>query len=255
MKYVAFDLETFNPVPESKRDSYDLGITCIAACVVDLTARNPKDYLQLSKVWHGKGTGNRYADNVSQEQLSAFLHWLKQYKAQGYYIVAWNGIGFDFRVIAESREKLHGPCALMAMNSVDPFFQMLCEKGYGIGLNAAANGLGVEGKAEGMDGLAAIEMWKGGREEQEEVLEYVKRDALATARVYGKILAEGEVRWISKSGRLNTWVPQVDGSPWAKRMLRVREAIEIPLPDTSWMDDPWVREEFYDWTGWRPEDC
>jgi hypothetical protein len=31
--------------------------------------------------------------------------------------------------------------------------------------------------------------------------------------------------------------------------LTVREALELPLPNTSWMDEPWPRERFTGWLG------
>ena len=31
--------------------------------------------------------------------------------------------------------------------------------------------------------------------------------------------------------------------------LMVSEALELPLPDTSWMDSPWPREKFTGWMG------
>ena len=31
--------------------------------------------------------------------------------------------------------------------------------------------------------------------------------------------------------------------------LTVSEALGLPLPDTSWMSDPWPRERFTGWMG------
>ena len=31
--------------------------------------------------------------------------------------------------------------------------------------------------------------------------------------------------------------------------LTVEEALRLPLPDTSWMDEPWPREKFTGWMG------
>ena len=56
--------------------------------------------------------------------------------------------------------------------------------------------------------------------------------------------------WLEFPANVIFWVAR---SGWLRRMalgagwLTVREALELPLPCTSWMDEPWSREEF---TGW-----
>ena len=71
------------------------------------------------------------------------------------------------------------------------------------------------------------------------MLSYVAQDAKQTLDLAMAVEAAGELRWTSKSGRPNSVkIPQ-----W----LTVQEALELPEPDTGWMDAPWPRSKF---TGW-----
>ena len=49
-------------------------------------------------------------------------------------------------------------------------------------------------------------------------------------------------RWVARSGK----VRQME---LPRGWLTVGEALELPLPDTSWMDEPWPREKFTGWMG------
>jgi len=259
MKFVAFDIETLNPAPESKDGNYDLGITCIGACIVD------GDKCK-TRVWHGKEEFGCYSKKMKQYDVYEFVQKIKLWMNKEYDIVSWNGVGFDLRVI-----NTYCDVSQIAPLTIDPFFQMLCEKGYGVGLNTAALGMGVPGKTEGMDGLKAVQMWTLSRDAQEKVLEYVTQDALTTANVYKSIVESGRLTWVSRSGRTNWWRPVLinengDSSSFVEsrtdfirlscedgekslRMLTMAESLNIPKPDTSWMSNPWTREEFYGWTG------
>ena len=117
-------------------------------------------------------------------------------------------------------------------------FHVLCKLGYGVGLDAAARGMGIAGKLEGIKGADAPVLWAEGR--REEVLRYVGQDAKTTLALATSCESCGEFRWVARSGRLRT-VPLSQG--W----LTVEAAERLPLPDTSWMDEPWPRERFMGW--------
>jgi hypothetical protein len=111
------------------------------------------------------------------------------------------------------------------------------------GLDAAARGMGVAGKPEGMTGELALVLWARG--EREKVLKYVCQDVKTTMEVARVSESCGELRWVSRSGmRRSLLLPE----GW----LPVSEARELPLPDTSWVTDPWPRERFTEWMGPKP---
>ena len=91
-----------------------------------------------------------------------------------------------------------------------------------------------------MTGALAPTMWAEGR--REEVFQYVAQDVRTTMAVATACEARGTLAWVARSGKLRSMT--LPGG-W----LTVREALELPLPDTSWMDDPWPRTKFTGWMG------
>jgi hypothetical protein len=194
----------------------------------------------------------------------------RYHRHSDYEIVTWNGLKFDFAILAEEGSQPE-KCAVMALDHIDIAFQMLCEKGFMIGLETAAEGLGLEGKTKGVHGATAPVMWQKDRESQDKVLEYVGQDAKLNVDIYEAIMEKGHLPWTSKRGRLNYWRPNVvviasgkghlDGhtvsgfyltEEMETRLLTVKEALKTPLPDTGWMTEPITRRSCYEWTGYKP---
>lgn len=221
-KYLAFDIETARVIEPNWRSCRPLGIACAATVLSDT------DELVL---WHGS------ADKLSREKAADLVKFLIAKVRLGYTIATWNGVGFDFDILAEESGML-ADCRELAMNHVDMMFHILCRLGYGVSLDAAAKGMGLEGKPEGMSGAMAPVLWAEGK--RETVLDYVAQDVRTTAEVATECEACGTLRWITKSGKLRTMA--LPGG-W----LTVEEAEQLPEPNTSWMTDPWVREEFTTW--------
>jgi hypothetical protein len=117
-------------------------------------------------------------------------------------------------------------------------FHAFCRLGHGVGLDAAAGGMGIQGKPKGMTGELAPVLWAEGR--RDEVLAYVGQDARTTLQLATACEACGELCWVSRSGMRRS-MPLPEG--W----LCVEAARKLPLPDTSWMTDPWPRERFIGW--------
>lgn len=236
VNYVAFDIEIATDIPEDCED-WDslgpLGITCAAALDSDGGL----------ETWAGKPRGSRappgsYAPKMSKGECALLARHLARRMEQGYVPLTINGLGFDLRQLArESAE--YALCAQLALSQVDIFFAMFCEKGFGVGMQAMAEGMGLAGKPEGMDGSQAPGLWRAGQFDK--VLDYVRQDVRVTAQIYEAITRTGRLEWTSKKGRRNRW----DCGPVIRT---VREALQLPEPDTSWMDAPWPRERFYGWT-------
>ena len=99
-------------------------------------------------------------------------------------------------------------------------------------------GWGLPGRPKGMTASCAPVLWAEGR--CDEVLDYVAQDVKTTLDLATACETCGELRWVARSGRLRCMAL---GEGW----LTVGEALGLPIPDTSWMDDPWKRSDF---TGW-----
>ena len=230
-KYAAFDLETGAEIPEEDewRDHRPLGITCAALYAPELG--DPIRWYSVD------GTGE-IADRMSRPDLQLMVRTLQSLQEeQGFTLVTWNGMGFDFDVLAEE-SGLHEECAQLALNHIDMMFQVFCKKGHPLGLDAAAHGMGLAGKTEGMSGMQAVSMWREG--EREDVLDYCAQDTRCTHEVAVAGEEARSIKWISRAGKHQS-VPLRVG--W----LTVRQAMKLPLPDTGWMGEALPRESFTQW--------
>ena len=234
-KYLAFDIETARITEEASdwRSCRPLGISCAAT----LLAGDNEPVL-----WHG-GDRQNPNDQMNQQEAADLVHYLAAQVGQGYTLLTWNGLGFDLDILAEESNLLP-QCRALVTDHVDMMFHIFCLRGFGVGLDAAARGMDIKGKPEGMTGAKAPVMWAEGK--REEVLRYVAQDVRTTLDVALACESVGALRWVSRKGKLRT-MKLLEG--W----LTVEKALELPLPYTAWMDEPWSREEFTGWMQSAPQ--
>jgi hypothetical protein len=230
-KYLAFDIEIAKILPNGVDDlkAYrPLGITCAATYTGE----------GQPKVWYEKLPDDETAaPQMGVPALIDLLTYLEQMVAAGYTLLTWNGCGFDFDILAE--ESNQSPrCRTLAWNHVDMMFHFFYKTGYPLGLDKAAKGMGLPGKAAGMGGEMAPRYWAEGK--WAIVLEYVAQDARTTFDLALAVEKTGELRWVNNKGMRSS-------QPFQEGWLPVSEAIKLPMPDTSWMRTPWNRNKF---TGW-----
>jgi hypothetical protein len=100
-----------------------------------------------------------------ESEVRRLVRYLATQVQRGYTILTWNGLGFDFRILAEesgfSRE-----CGDLAVEHVDMMFYVLCRLGFGVGLESAAKGLGVGTKPTGVSGSLIPQLWNEDRHEE-----------------------------------------------------------------------------------------
>jgi hypothetical protein len=234
-KWLAFDIETVEVAPESG-DDYALGVTCAA------TLRSGDE---APIIWAGDiGSDGRYSEQMTPEQVCHLADYLLgSFWQDDFSIIGINSLGFDLRVLAVECQDLlvYDNLRDLALAHYDPAFQMLCERGFMVGMKALGIGLQLqEQKMEEMDGRKAVEMWTGSRADQDKVLEYVAQDARTTLAIVEEVERCGAIIWQTKRGRFSN-------HRLASGLLTVEECLELPLPDTSWMSDPWPRERFAGW--------
>jgi len=231
-KYLAFDIETAKILPDDVEDLMahrPLGISCAATSAADEDG---------PRLFYSKESGGGPSPRMNRDDLSDFVDFLIDRTNDGYTIVTLNGLGFDFDILAEESGRLD-ECRKLALSHVDMMFHIFCEKGYGVGLNAAAQAIGLS-KPSGIDGSMAPKLWKDG--DHERVLEYVSNDCGITLNIAETSERTGTFRWITRRGKAAR-LPLPSG--W----LTVQDAMKRPLPDTSWMDNPWPRTKFTAWLG------
>ena len=174
---------------------------------------------------------------MTREEATELVRDLSALTSRGYTLVTWNGLGFDFDVLAEE-SGLIADCAGLATGHVDMLFHMFCSLGYLVSLEKAAEGMQLPGKKAAVSGANAPALWAAGR--HDEVLEYCTQDARLTVQLAETCEHRKQLRWATRRGTLSQ-LPLPHG--W----LTVQEARVLPLPDTSWMSDPIPRHRFLRW--------
>ncbi len=230
-RLLAFDVETAKIVPEFGGDLLahrPLGIACAVATANDL----PQPF-----IWHGRDADRRPASRMTREEAAELVHDLSALTSQGYTLVTWNGLGFDFDVLAEE-SGLIADCARLTTGHVDMMFHVFCALGYPVSLQKAAEGMRVPGKKAGVSGANAPVMWAAGR--YSEVLDYCIQDARLTLQLAETCEHRKQLTWVTRRGTLSQM-------PLPHRWLTVQEACVLPLPDTSWMSNPIPRDRFLRW--------
>lgn len=230
-KYVAFDIETAANVANFRgdwRSFRPLGITCAAVLACD--AEKPT-------VWHAQHADGTPAPRMSREEARNVVDRLAALAAEGYTLLTWNGLGFDFEVLAEESGAL-AECRELALAHVDMMFHVFCDRGYPVALDKAAQALGIRGKPKGMSGFLAPQLWEEGR--FQEVLDYVAEDVRIALQIAQLCETQRRFQWITSQGKRQAMTI-------AKEWLTVREAMKLPEPDTSWMSRPIRRSRFTAW--------
>lgn len=275
---LAFDLEIAKSLvtDEDWKDRASMGISC--ASTITTNDRTPKLWFEGMD----DSTYSVHPDKALPHAMSTYTavdlaSYLLDMHACGWTVVTWNGAGFDFEVLAHAvqQKRWAKEVAHLALQHVDPWYQMRAEFGYGIKLDVAARALGVGGKTEGMTGALAPILWTGilpdvgpketqeqdraiaklglkpgSRSAQELCLEYVAQDAVCTLEVYEAILKVGAFKWTTARGTLsrNPWRPRLVDVAGARHLLKVCEVLTWPEPDTSWMTkQPKPKSELVQW--------
>ena len=233
-RYLAFDIETVKPFPqgESWRDHRPIGIGCAAAYSDDTGPLS----------WRRTETDGAIAERLDQQDAQALVQDLLDHVQQGLTIVTWNGLGFDFDVLAEESGR-HDDCSELARSHVDMMFHIFCYKGYPISLATLAKGMNTPGKTEGMTGDIATQMWAQG--DRQPVIDYCVQDTLATLQLAQAGTRTKRLQWNSKSGRAQALALN-------RGWLTVQQAVLTPEPNTSWMDNPIPRSSFSSWLAPEP---
>jgi hypothetical protein len=230
-RYLAFDIETAKEVPGEDfnwRPHRPLGISC--AATLDGDGGEPVR-------WHSRTTGGTPDKRMRKEDVQELVRYLCRRAAEGCTILTWNGLGFDFDVLAEE-SAAPDVCRECALGHVDMMFHVFCTLGYPVGLDRAAQGLGLPGKPAGMTGLKAPALWAEGH--FEEVLDYVAQDVRTAMQIARTCEKARRFQWVTRKGRTNSM-------PLNFGWLTVREALQLPEPDTSWMSTPLSRGDFVGW--------
>lgn len=230
-KYFVFDIETAKNVPGEEFNwklHRPLGITCIASQSTDCAE---------PRVWFSRKPDGSHAPQMSPADVAAFVQHLMDASIDGYVPLSWNGLAFDFDILAEE-SGLVKECKKQALRHVDMMFHVVCEKGFPVALKNAASGLRLPGKLAGVEGIDAPSLWAQGKHDL--VTEYVAQDVRTTLAVACESEKRRSFAWTTRKGTVSTM-------SLSQGWLPVEQAMQLPLPDTSWMPVPLSRNAFSDW--------
>lgn len=229
-KYLAFDIETAK-VSLRRRDwmsDRPLGISCAATF--------PEGESE-PMLWYGRERRAEPASQMTGIEAKALVSFLENQVAAGYTIVTWNGIGFDFDILAEE-SGMRSRCKSLALGHVDMMFHLVCQLGFGVSLNSAAQGMRLTRSCKRRTGSEIPKLWAAVR--FDEVYRHVGRDARITLALATTCCERGFLRWITRwgTGRL---VRLPEG--W----LKVRAAQSLPDPPQFQGQDRWSRDRLSAW--------
>lgn len=220
--FTAFDIEQWKELPAETTDldaERPLGMSCASWMTTGM--KEPVMYGEPGRA-------------MTTEEVDEFIGDLVFSSGR---LVTWGGLGYDFRTLAEEGTQ-PDLVKRMALAHIDGMWQFFCTRGFCIGLDAIAKGMGLPGKTEGMSGAFAPTYWRNPKLAPQ-IIDYLKQDVRTTLAVAEKF--DGTARWLSKKGKPTEAVL----GPW----MTVEECDKLPLPDVSWMRDgeAWSRSKFRGW--------
>lgn len=226
---LSFDIEIaniFDLKPGEDLDKYSPFDISVAAAVED--GCEPR-------LWHDTDDDGEPHGTCDRRLARSVLQHLRERQLDGVRVCAWNGLSFDLRWLGHVAQDPR-LAAEVALDLYDPMFQFATRRGFPVGLAAVAEGLGVAQKKL-MDGAQAPREWRDGNRRR--VLDYVTGDCTLTSAVVRAIEKAGHVRWITKRG-----TPSIERIP---ELRRVRDVMNDPEPDQSWMSEPKPMTSYWTW--------
>ena len=230
-RFISFDLEIAKQLPSQEQNLLNhrpLGITCAATA---------ESGCQQARTWYSREANGNPSSQMSRTDAIALVHYLLERAEAGDSIVTWNGLKFDFIILADE-SGLDAECRALARAHIDMMFHFFCIKGFPVSLEKAALGMKVTPKSKVISGAMAPRLWAEGK--RDEILEYVSQDAMTTLELAETCEKTSKLSWITGKGSKSA-ISLKSG------LLSVEEAIRLPSPDTSWMDSPIRRSGFTDW--------
>lgn len=245
--YVSLDIETDSLLPPRFVDGLDAPPVVYCAATLEMRRTDlPGGYtLTPARAWPSAETVTEAG--MTPRGIGELVDYLwEAWTVRGLRPLAWNGLGFDMRVIAAHIRD--DPQALdrvrrLTLSMCDPMFTFFVHKGFPVGLNAVARAVTAHMGKSG-HGSEVHEKWHTGHRARVGVLAYCCRDVELTAAVASSIERDGEFRWVTKAGKRARFKHPAGGHGV---MATVEAADKVPRPDTSWMTTPIPKSDFIAW--------
>jgi hypothetical protein len=226
-RFAAFDVEM--AAGQDAREYRPVGVACAAVWGEDM----PRPVL-----WYGASPrGSGPTPHMSRIEVRRLVSYLEELSNRGYTLLTWNGMGFDWDLLAtESLDR--AACRQLALRHVDMMFHVACARGHRLSLERAARGMRLAGGMSGPNSTSALQLWAKGQ--YVAALGQLSHDVRLTLELADKCQEAGELRWESQSGRPAS-LPLPEG--W----LTVDEARRLPPPNVTGLDRRVCRASLTAW--------
>lgn len=228
--WAAFEIRTnqsFRPEPHPPEAQARI----LCATIITNASESP---LNLCASAPNGAIGSSFRTDACREILQI----LSQLHQRRYALVSWNGLGHDLKALAHNTEE-YDACREIALAHCDLMFQFHCYAGFPVSLSAAARAMALPLGDFRRQSIDAASLWEDPGQ-REEILNQTAQDAATTLAAAQKCHETGRLSWITMRGiRRSLSFPH--------GLLSVQDAMWLPDPDTSWMDNPIPRSNFYRW--------
>lgn len=177
--YVSFDIETDSLLPAPFDDDQGVPPVVFCAATMEMTRTAVGGAYQLCPARSWPLPEQVRAEGMTAADLESMVDYLwHAWTRRGLRLLAWNGLGFDLRVVAAHLR--HVPRATerlldLAWSCCDPMFAFFKERGFPVGLNAVARA-GAATIVKSGHGADVCDAWAQGEEARVGVLAYCCRD-------------------------------------------------------------------------------
>ena len=217
-KFVVIDIETTGLFAEDET-APPPDILCVATAMTT----NGTDVDVIESVQIDSKTARTWPEDSSDipaqamtpAQILELVDYLWCAHLQGMRLLAWNGVGYDFRVLWMHCHRMCTPQSIVAAERVrtmtlkccDPMLNFTFRKGFPIKLAAAAAML-LPPMSKTGDGADCAQNWlQGTNQDRADVLAYCTNDVLMTCAVFSHAVTTGGLTWRTQGGTSRCWKP------------------------------------------------
>lgn len=196
------------------------GATNVPACVVLLSLDGE------ARTYFSSAYGTAFSE-MEPEDLTLAINDITALLDTGNTLITWDGMRRDFPLLAE-HDKVR--VSEIAVRHYSVAFDLFCRKGFYIAFPALCEAMRVECHD-------SIVSWESDPDGAIDAAHAFLRSLLL---LWDSVENNGNViEWVSKSGK----AMKINLGYWRT----VGEAVELPLPDTAWMDRPASRSDYLKW--------
>lgn len=206
-------------------------------------------------VYHGtKDPRTGLLKPLETHTIYEMANMIRRRTEEGIYTVTWNGLVEIFEPLAKIApdDRTRRMWEEIALEHIDIAFGMFCARGFTTNLGGVLEGMNIPDRIQALDAFTASQNWNQSYEVQATIFRILYERALTLSELYKRTTKSQRLAWLSSTKSAAWWKPDLviakDGSV---RLLTVRESLQLPEPDVSWMQRKFHRTRM-DFCAWMP---